>query len=122
MSRYNHRHGGTDPLWVWVAIIAVVVVFFTGYKIAFVSQRDTITCEVTDKYEVNRDKSGTKFRVETEDCGVLEVGDSIFYMKWDSADRYAQIKTGNTYEFDTAGFRFPLMSTFKDIIEVREVK
>lgn len=76
------------------------------------------TCTVEDKYALKGD-DGSTFRVETSDCGILEVQDSMFRGVWDSADRYAQIEPGQTYDMTLVGYRLPFFSMFPNALEVK---
>ncbi len=41
--------------------------------------------------------------------------------KFDASNRYAVIKEGHCYNITTTGIRYPLLSWFPNIIEVKEV-
>lgn len=81
---------------------------------------DTSNCTVTDKYVAVASKSSEK-RLSTS-CGVFTVEDELSQGDWNSADRYAQIEVGKTYDFDTYGFRNGFFSTFPNIAAATEVK
>lgn len=85
----------------------------------FATHRSTEVCTVTEK-SMGFDKDGKgKYRVFS-DCGVFEVQDSLFNGKFNSADTYASIHRGRTYEFITTGYRNGFFSTFPNIIEAHE--
>lgn len=60
----------------------------------------------------------TVYRVYTENCGVFEVQDLLFIGNIRTADLYGSIKEGATYDFETRGYRVPLLSTFPVIVKV----
>ena len=55
-------------------------------------------------------------------CGVFTVNDDTFRAHWDSADTYAGLHEGWTYDLDTAGFRVPILSKFPNMLDAREVE
>ena len=78
-------------------------------------------CTVDEKdHSINKDGDGV-YRVYT-DCGVFNVEDAPFLGQFNSADTYARIKVGKTYEFVTYGYRNGLMSMFPNITKATEVK
>src|SRR6478609_2964329 len=115
MSRYrSSSHGGGSVALAVVGII-VMVLIFAGSCIASNSNRQTQVCTVTEKDRTAKPKGGSDMRIYTEDCGTLSVGDNLANGIFNSADIYAQIKPGNTYEFETVGFRIPILSGFPTI-------
>lgn len=111
----NHAISGTAVL--GFVAFALVIAIGIGVTVASYLNEQTQTCTVQDKYAINNRDSATKFRVETS-CGVMEVQDAWFKMKFDSADRYANLDINNNYELTTIGFRVPFLSMFPNIIEV----
>ena len=57
--------------------------------------------------------------VDTEEN--YSLGDSVFSMKFNSADDYAMIKEGKKYKVHGYWFRLPLMSWFPNIYKHKEV-
>jgi hypothetical protein len=81
-------------------------------------------CTVTDK-DRSTDSSGNSiYRVYTEGgdgCGVFNVEDAAAVGQFASADTYASIKVGKTYQFETYGYRNPFFSMFPNITKATEV-
>ena len=77
-----------------------------------------VTCTVTDKDRTTTREGASDMRLYTEDCGTLSVSDSLLDGHFSSADTYASIEPGNTYDFTTRGFRIPLLSMFPNVVEV----
>jgi len=101
--------------------IIVMVLIFGGSCMINNSNRQTQVCTVTEKDRTMKREGGSDMRVYTEDCGTLSVADNWVNGIMNSADVYAQIKPGNTYEFETVGFRVPILSGFPTIVEVTPV-
>lgn len=81
----------------------------------------TRTCAVTDKDRTTvstRDSSRSDMRIYTDDCGTLAVTDLMTRGQFDSADIYASIEPGNTYEITTVGWRIPWLSAFPVVLGV----
>lgn len=112
-----------DWLTDWWALLLIATLMLAGgaYTYAAYVNEHTITCTVTDKDRTQRQKGGSDARVYTEDCGTLQVADAMFKGHFSSADTYASIEVGHTYKLTVIGFRIPVMSTFPNVIKVREV-
>ncbi|WZH36259.1 MAG: hypothetical protein PIR02_16045 [Microbacterium enclense] len=100
------------------SILAAAALTLTACGIPY--DGDTTNCTVTDKYVAIADKSSEK-RVSTS-CGVFKVEDELSQGDWNSADRYAQIEVGKTYDFETYGFRNGFFSAFPNIAEANEIQ
>jgi hypothetical protein len=82
----------------------------------------TMTCTVTEKDRAKDANGASDMRLYTDECGVLKVEDAFLRGNFDSADDYAAIETGQSYEFTTIGWRVPFLSMFPAVIEYREAK
>lgn len=65
--------------------------------------------------------SGSKYLVYTEG-GVYENTDSWTFWKWDSSDLHGELKEGNCYHIEHAGWRVPFMSWYKNILGANEIE
>lgn len=111
--------------WIGIAIGAVfailLIVIPIGVWYTDYSGKQTLICTVNDKDRTTKSGSNSsEARVYTDQCDVLTVNDRFFSGSNDSASLYSKIKVGQTYEFTTVGRRIPLLSTFPNIIEVRQ--
>lgn len=77
----------------------------------------TETCTVE---QMDRASGGSSSMRLYTDCGVLSVDDRAFAGHFSSAEVYAQIKEGHTYEFDLIGRRVPILSKFPNVMSVHE--
>ena len=100
------------------ALTTVAALVLAGCGIPY--DGDTTGCTVADKYVAIADKQSQK-RVSTS-CGVFTVEDELSQGDWNSADRYAQIEVGKTYDFETYGYRNGFLSLFPNIAEATEVR
>ncbi len=100
-----------------VGLVVVNLVFLFGASVAqsFVSEQ-TRTCTVTEKDRAAADNGESSMRIYTEECGVVQVKDRLLRGQFDSADIYADIEPGKTYEMTTVGNRVPIFSWFPTIL------
>ena len=105
-----------------VLIILAIVIGLPVYTYAGYHHKQDLTCTVNDKDRTSDSKGNSHVRIYTDQCGVLTVQDAMFYHNFHSADTYAKIQPGHTYEFHTIGFRVPFLSDFPNIVQVEEIK
>lgn len=105
------------------AFVAVVlaVLGLIGFTVAqsFVAEQ-TRVCTVEDKDRASKASGGSSMRLYTEECGTIEVGDMTLRGQFDSADIYADIEPGTTYEVTTVGHRVPFLSMFPTVLGTPE--
>lgn len=98
-----------------VAAVVVIILAIAGLGVyGSVRTTEHTGCEVTDKDRTTNSEGKSDMRVYTT-CGTFEVSDSLFIGRWDSADVYADIVVGETYDFTVRGYRIPIASTFPNI-------
>jgi len=103
--------------WVVGAFIVLIAGGSLAVLLSYNLTTGTQVCSVESK-SVASGETGTDYRIYTTDCGVLEVRDNIFRGKFDSADRFGQIKNGEQYTFDTIGYRLPIFSLFPNVVGI----
>lgn len=108
-----------------IGAIAVLLAAGIWCGIYYWGSEDTQTCTVTDKDRTSTtDSEGnvtSVHRVYTEQCGILEVADALPRGQFDSADVYASLEPGQTYEVTTIGWRVPFFSAFPVVIDADHV-
>lgn len=96
--------------------IFIVAFLVIGFAVASNANVETHTdCVVSDKDRTTNSEGQSDMRVYTDNCGVFSVKDSIFIMRFDSADTFSKIKVGENYNFETRGFRIGMLSQFPNI-------
>lgn len=109
-----------------VFVLVIVGAIFTAISSVTASASHS-SCSVTDKDRTKNDEGGSEMRIYTKGCNgsasvkTFKVADNIFLGKFSSADTFAEIEVGGTYNFETRGYRVPLFSLFPNIVEVTEV-
>ncbi len=109
---------GGFVIWLIGFLVILILIVGVGYKLgyAFTSEEETITVEA--KWD-KRSGDKSKYLVSTTDGQVFQITDSFVNWRFDSSNLYARIKPGETYDIKTQGFRFGLLSDYKNIIEVK---
>ena len=137
MGRFNHTHSRsyrrsfgdfTDvyaKLIIYIVMILIAIAICVVPAIMKVSNPQTYVVTVQSKERVQLNKSNSKYLVYTLDdkkeSHVFEVTDSLFKLRFDSADVYNKIQPGETYEFTTGGYRIPFFSMYPNIYEFKEI-
>ena len=114
----------TNPFKGWdaPAILGLFVILFMAGFLVFLPVNalhveDHHGCVVSEKDRTTKREGGSDARVYTENCGTFQVADSWLSWTFSSADTYASIKVGETYDFTTRGYRIPFFSAFPNIVE-----
>ncbi|AXC36312.1 hypothetical protein SEA_FORK_86 [Microbacterium phage Fork] len=98
--------------------LGVLTIGLTGCGIK--TTETTTDCLVTDKYVQVSGKSSAK--IVASSCGVFMVEDELSQGNWNSADVYAKIEVGKTYDFEAYGPRNGFLSLFPNINSATEVE
>lgn len=101
-----------------IASIALICLLVFIVSIGYQNQ-EMIKCTIEDKW-VKRNGETDKYLVKC-DNEVYQITDLFFKGKFNSSDIYANLKVGNTYEITTTGYRFELLSMYKNINEYEKV-
>lgn len=100
-------------------ILSIVV--FVSIAVATIHEyfkEDTITVTIFDKERIRRLHS-SKYLIFT-DKGVYRNSDSFLKMKFRSSDMYGRLHLNEQYEITVYGWRVPLLSLYRNIVEVKE--
>jgi hypothetical protein len=128
-SKFNTRPRFRGfPLFVRIFVIAVFALTLTGIGFSVFGASSVtgtaVGCTVTDKDRSSDGDGGSDMRIYTEGCDgksavkVFHVADNWFAGEVASADTYAGIQIGKTYNFETRGMRIPVLSSFENIVGV----
>lgn len=87
--------------------------------------KDTVTFTIIDKENVVNNNS-SKYLIYTKDAEdkfeVFQNTDNLFAFKINSSDIYGQIDVGKTYEATVYGKRIRIISLYRNILNISEVK
>lgn len=104
-------------------VVTIGVIGFSFFGAAAV-ENSYSGCTVTNKDRTSDGEGGSDMRIYTEGCNdsnsvrVFSVADNPFTGDFASANTYAKIEIGQTYDFQTRGYRIPILSMFENIIVV----
>ena len=101
----------------FVAIFSALLIIGVFYTL---DRNEVGPCTVTGKESVMVE-GNNQYRVYTEECGTFVVKDTLFALRFNSADTYSSLKDGESYQFRTQGFRLGITSTFPNILDYKEV-
>lgn len=96
-------------------LIAGALVSLTGC--GQMNREQHSACKVEDKDRAIDSSGNSSYRVYS-DCGVFEVADDMIEGQWNAADTYSKIDVGETYNFETIGWRNGFLSLFPNIVKV----
>lgn len=106
--------------------LTVLMLGFSVFQSAVVTGSAT-SCTVTDKDRASDGNGGSDMRIYAEGCNgdsgmrVFQVADNIFVGEFASANTFAEIEIGKTYDLEIRGSRIPVLSMFENIVEAKEV-
>ncbi|HFK5582150.1 TPA: hypothetical protein ACG0AV_002080 [Elizabethkingia anophelis] len=104
-----------------ISVIGVLGLFINYYLIS--STKSDVITVVTGKERVTYASGSTiesKYLVYTE-AEVFECTDQILTGKFNSSDVYGQLEKGKKYKFTVYGIRIPFISSYRNIIGVKEL-
>ena len=106
-----------------VAGFVIVIVAAIVTPLNKIVHKKEITITVTDKGIKNQEGFG-KYLIYGKDEEskpvVVEITDSLFMLRFDSSDLYANIEIGKTYRCITRGYRIKIFSIYPNLYEIKE--
>lgn len=103
------------------AVIASIIVILIGLNLYAALITSQVTVTVENKESVSkRGADGTtdhQYRVYAVNGDVYSVSDSLLRLHFSSSNTYAKLKEDKTYQCTAQGFRVPLFSQFKNLVD-----
>jgi hypothetical protein len=117
-ASFPNRRFRINPI-IGIGVIAVAALAVAGVgSYAYAQTEATYSnCVVTKTDRTSNSDGQSQARVYTENCGTFEVSDNIFKGQFNSADTFGALQPGETYDFETIGFRNGFLSIFPNILE-----
>lgn len=106
------------------ATVAAVLAGSLGGAAAYEKITDgTSHCTGNDKqivvrYDEEKDRTTESLRVYTDECGVMEVENSVANLSISKNRTFGEIKTGEVYEMDHYGIEFQPIGMYKQVYKV----
>lgn len=122
---YRRRRDMSHVIMAGMIVLTLGLFGFGAFQAVAVQNSHT-SCTVVDKDRTKNSEGQSDMRIYTEGCDgengsqVFQVGDNWFAGQFDSANTYAEIEVGESYDFETRGTRVPILSMFENIVEVTE--
>ncbi|HFK5565293.1 TPA: hypothetical protein ACG0AB_000772 [Elizabethkingia anophelis] len=104
-----------------ISVIGVLGLLLNSYLIS--STKSDVITVVIGKERITYSSGNTiesKYLVYTE-AEVFECTDQLLTGKFNSSDVYGQLEKGKKYKFTVYGVRIPFMSSYRNIIGVKEL-
>ena len=120
---YSSRRSSSRVIGLIVVIVVVAIIVAIPLCSSYFTTK-TYTVTVTDKEVKNYSDSSTYLvftKLDNGETKVFEIEDSLFKLRFDSSDVYAQIEIDKTYQIEVIGWRIPFFSEYENIMTFREV-
>jgi hypothetical protein len=103
-------------------ILVILFAFYISIQVLsaffYISTEEDVSFIVVDKERVT-EKETSKYLIFTEN-ETFENVDSLFYLKYNSSDLYGKIIIGNKYCAKVVGYRYPLLSLYRNIVKIND--
>jgi hypothetical protein len=114
----------TNVFAIVVGGIAVVVVVFLVALFAGYGKTSWVDFQLTGKESVSTSdgngNNGHEYRLYTTH-GTYKVTDSVIHWRRNSADVYGRLLVGHKYHCKVYGWRVPLVSSFKNVLDCKQI-
>ncbi len=114
MKNKMNKKGSLEIVGLILLIVVISIFFIYNIAYAFTSGNETIT--IKEKW-VKYKNQDAKYLVSSTDDQVFQITDTWVRWRFDSSNLYAKLEVNNTYHIKTQGWRFPLLSDYKNILE-----
>lgn len=121
-SRRYNNDGGCLPVVIVIGVVAIVLAMTAIVVVGCGSPlwtKDKVSFVATDKERVNN--GNTSKYIVYSDHEQFEVTDKLILGLFDSSDRYQKIHKGRKYLCEVVGYRWHLMSWYRDLTKCSEV-
>jgi len=98
-------------------LIAILVILPITYSLTYAFTTGSETITIKEKW-VKYSGEDAKYLVSSEDGQVFQITDTYIKLRFDSSNLYAEIDEGETYNVKTQGWRFGLLSDYKNILSI----
>lgn len=115
-SRSRLRNTGPGGALAGLVLVLVVLGIFGAIAVNLYSvygTQRTVTFTVNHRERTGGDSG--KYLIYTNEKGVFQDTDAIWYFKYNSSDVYNQLREGGEYECEVYGWRVPFFSWYPNI-------
>ncbi len=121
------RRRDLSLLWFILGAVGVVAVIATIATLYFGSIRTETGCVVDSKerytsFSSSKDNGTTskQNKLVYTSCGVFNVDDNLFLLKFNSADTYGSLSEGDTFDLEVVGWRNGFFSWFPNVLSAEK--
>jgi len=114
----NHHRVSIASIFVFLVLAVAMVIICSG---CYRGTETYVTAKVLKAERVSMGSGDTlqhRYLVFTEH-ETFEVADTITYGRFNSSDLYGRLEIGKTYRLKVAGWRIPIFSSYRNIIEAQ---
>lgn len=107
-----------------VVILLGIALVIGGCAAAQRLTLETKTVKIQDKAikrECSNNSCHDTYMIYT-DKGVYKDKDNLFFLKFNSSDLYGQLQRGHTYKCRSNGFRVPIFSHYRNMLDCEEAE
>jgi hypothetical protein len=122
----RYSRSTTEPSFTVIAIgLALVFCTLVGGCVAYRGSVETVTFTVDHRERIVKGL-GKDFQsyylVWSREGEVYQVADSVAFLAWDSSDRYGKLREGSRVTATVAGWRVPVLSWYRNVVDVQDVR
>lgn len=99
-----------------VALVIICIGLLIGYNVLYAITTGSETITIKEKW-VKYHGEEAKYLISSTNGQVFQITDSIIKWRFDSSNLYADIEEGNRCKIKIQGWRFPILSDYKNILE-----
>ena len=118
MRFINNKKKGMEELGSLIIITIIITLIFMIYPISYALTSGKEVIVIKEKW-VKYHGDDAKYLISSTNGQVFQITDTIIKWRWDSSNLYADLDTGETCNIKTQGWRFPLFSDYKNILEAK---
>lgn len=98
-------------------LVVLFLVFAFGYHLFYALTSGSENIIIKEKW-VKYHGNDAKYLVSSTNGQVFQITDTIIKWRWNSSDLYAYLEPGMNCNIVTQGWRFPILSDYKNILSV----
>lgn len=99
---------------VFILLLVIAGIAYSFIIYAITINYETIT--IKEKW-IKYQGDDAKYLISSTNGQVFQITDTIIKWRWDSSNLYADLEEGDTCKIKSQGWRFPLFSDYKNILE-----
>lgn len=103
-----------------ICLVLLIIIALPFHLFFEYGNEQKTTCIVQEKW-IKRYNDSDLYLVKC-DNEVYAITDLFFIGKFNSSDLYSNLKVNHKYKITTTSFRIPLLSSYKNINKLKEVK